>query len=53
MCGLVLIFFSLLQHMVKHAHKKESQGIPIVAQWLRNLTRNHEVVGWIPGLAQC
>ena len=27
-------------------------GVPIVAQWLMNLTRNHEVVGLIPGLAQ-
>ena len=24
----------------------------MVAQWLRNPTRNHEVAGWIPGLAQ-
>ena len=29
-----------------------SVGIPIVAQWLRNPTRNYEVVGSIPGLAQ-
>ena len=27
-------------------------GVPIVAQWLTNPTRNHEVVGLIPGLAQ-
>ena len=27
-------------------------GVPLVAQWLRNPTRNHEVVGFIPGLAQ-
>jgi len=27
-------------------------GGPIVAQWLTNLTRNHEVAGPIPGLAQ-
>ena len=27
-------------------------GVPVVAQWLRNPTRNHEVVGSIPGLAQ-
>ena len=28
------------------------QGVPIVAQWLINPTRNNEVVGSIPGLAQ-
>ena len=27
-------------------------GIPVLAQWLTNPTRNHEVVGSIPGLAQ-
>ena len=27
-------------------------GVPIVAQWLANPTRNHEVVGSIHGLAQ-
>ena len=27
------------------------EGVPIVAQWLTNMTRNHEVVGSIPGLA--
>ena len=28
------------------------RGVPVVAQWLTNLTGNHEVVGFIPGLAQ-
>ena len=27
-------------------------GVPTVAQWSTHPTRNHEVVGWIPGRAQ-
>ena len=27
-------------------------GVPVMVQWLTNLTRNHEVSGSIPGLAQ-
>ena len=27
-------------------------GVPAMAQWLTNPTRNHEVVGLIPGLVQ-
>ena len=32
--------------------KKKNGGVPVVAQRLMNLTRNHEVVGSIPALAQ-
>ena len=32
--------------------KNVSVGVPVVAQWLMNLARNHEVAGSIPGLAQ-
>ena len=31
--------------------KKECIEVPMVAQWLTNPTRNHEVAGSIPGLA--
>ena len=34
------------------AQKFPYVGVPVVAQWLTNLTRNHEVVGSIPDLAQ-
>ena len=27
-------------------------GVPVMAQWLTNPTRNHEVTGLIPALAQ-
>ena len=32
--------------------KESGFGVPILAQWLTNPTKNHEVVGSIPGLAQ-
>ena len=30
----------------------ELPGVPVVAQWLTNPTRNHEVAGSVPALAQ-
>ena len=32
--------------------KDLSFGVPVVAQWLTNPTRNHEVAGSVPALAQ-
>ena len=31
---------------------KIKEGVPVIAHWLTNPTRNHEVAGSIPGLAQ-
>ena len=31
---------------------KNKLGVPVVAQWITNPTRNHEVLGLIPALAQ-
>ena len=36
----------------KATFKKISSRVSIMAQWLTNLTRNHEVSGSIPGFAQ-
>ena len=33
-------------------YKKSKLGVPVVAKWLMNPTRNHEVVGSIPCPAQ-
>ena len=34
------------------AIKRTTTGVPVVAQWLTNPTRNHEVAGLVPVLAQ-
>ncbi len=44
-----LKYFQLMDHSLI---KKYLLGVPVVAQWLTNPTRNHEVAGLIPALAQ-
>ena len=36
----------------KRKRKTNSRGVPVVAQWFINPTRNNEVAGSIPDLAQ-
>ena len=36
----------------KSSAKKKKNGVLVVAQWLTNLTGNHEVASSIPALAQ-
>ena len=33
-------------------NRNKHAGVPVVAQWLTNPTRNHEVAGSVPALAQ-
>jgi len=33
-------------------HRNAYFGVPIVVRWLMNPTRNHEVAGSVPALAQ-
>ena len=37
------------EHIMKFIGEKKN-GVPVVAQWLTNPTRNHEVVGPTPSL---
>ena len=48
----ILVSFHYLSALYHSPQKNPGLRVPVVAQWLTNPTRNHEVVGSIPGLDQ-
>ena len=42
----------LTEHCKSTIIENKNLGVPVVAQWLTNPTRNHGVASSIPGLAQ-
>ena len=50
--GVPLIYLLTAAENLNLTMKEESFGVPVVAQWLTNLTRNEKFAGSIPGLAQ-
>ena len=48
-----LTYHSFFHVVCNHSHfEMLLLGVPVVAQWLTNLTKNREVSGLIPGLGQ-
>ena len=45
------LFLSRAQEIIGQEARVGVSRVPILAQWLTSLTRNHEVTGSIPGLA--
>ena len=43
---------SSAMHLLLFLLKDWVEGVSVMAQWLTNPTRNHEITGSIPGLAQ-
>ena len=51
-CSFSLDFLAGRVNRFKATLRVERRGVPVVAQWLTNPTRNHEVAGSVPDFAQ-
>ena len=49
---MISLVCGILEIIKINLYTKQKHRVPIMAQWLTNPTRNHDVVGSIPGLAQ-
>jgi len=47
-----MIYLNYYMEASQKVNLKFVFGVPVVAQWLTNPTRNHEVAGSVPALAQ-
>ena len=53
MCNWVTMLYSRKKkNCIGEVTIEKKRGVPVVAQWLTNPTRNHEVAGSIPAPAQ-
>ena len=43
---------ALKKEKERKRNKELNTGVPVMAQWLTNPTKNHEFTGSVPGLAQ-
>ena len=50
--GKVCLCILHIQCFKQLLEQKNKAGVPVVAQWLTNPTRNYEVVGSVPALAE-
>ena len=49
---MIILLVDVFSEHRRMTNRRDKIGAPVVAQWLTNPIRSHEVAGFIPGLAQ-